>query len=236
MFCSFDDMQILHKKTDRKVISRQDGFTLIEVLLAVFILAMVVGMVSVSLSSSLRLVDGAMKNGEVYYRAQVAMELLANDLSNAFSRQYKDFASPGVTNGDDLLSFVSTNDIDFTGSGRSNSLVKVSYKVVPEHDADDSYVLLRAEKIVKPQSGNSGFNKEDYFLVSDRLKKVEFVFINSDGEEFSEWDAQEQTNNTGKKVFLPSAVKYTLSFWLDQEQTSSFDFSTKVFLPDGLLP
>ncbi|MCI5124306.1 MAG: type II secretion system protein, partial [Candidatus Electrothrix sp. AR5] len=62
---------------------KESGFTLLEIMLAVLILGLVVSMVTVSLSGSIRAIDVTLKQGELYYRAQVAMERISEDLTTA---------------------------------------------------------------------------------------------------------------------------------------------------------
>lgn len=63
---------------------RSDGFTLMEVLVAVGILAMVSAMVYGSLSVTLRSQRLVMKTQEVYHQGRVALSRMARDLSCAF--------------------------------------------------------------------------------------------------------------------------------------------------------
>jgi len=52
-------------------------------MLAMLVLGMVVSMVSLSLSGSIRAIDATSEQGEIYYRAQVAMERISEDLASA---------------------------------------------------------------------------------------------------------------------------------------------------------
>ena len=95
---------------------RDQGFTLLEVLIAIVVTAMVVSMVTFSISSSIRVREVAMEQGEIYYRAQVALVRISEDIASALPVK-----KPGFTGEKreihgqraDFLQFTSAAHIDF---------------------------------------------------------------------------------------------------------------------------
>ena len=61
----------------------QQGMTLLEILIAMVILAGIVSMVTLSISGSFKVVNATQQQGELYYRAQVALQRISDDLVSA---------------------------------------------------------------------------------------------------------------------------------------------------------
>lgn len=217
-----------------------EGLTLLEIMLAMLMLATVVTMVSLSISGSLRVIEATEKQGEVYYRAQIALQRISEDLSSALLVDGIEFSGNSQENDSgrgNLLEFTSTSHIVFDTENDHPGIALISYIVKPDIEKDNVFVLLRRDNLLRPSDAAEAFRGEDIdaFLLCDRLKSVKFTYINEAGEEQETWRSlpEDFTNDESRK--LPVSVKVVLEFWLDDNEENSIEFATAVLLPVGLL-
>ncbi len=217
------------------------GFTLLEVMLATLILALVVSMLTLSLSGSLKVMDATRNQGEIYFRAQVAMERLCDDLSSAALPEQAEFVGqPVPENGGDspLLSFVSLAHVIFDPERDQRGLAAISYRLRPDPEDPDMLVLLRSDQLLTPGAGQKdNLPVPVYYLLSDRIRSVRFVYLDQQGEELESWDTRVEDGASqeerDKQRRLPAAVRLELEYWLDREAESVLPFQTTVELPVG---
>lgn len=217
---------------------RGGGFTLLEIMLAMLILGMVVAMVSVSVSGSIRVMEGAMDQGDVYYRAQVALERISEDLASAALTEDANFVSgkEGGFEQSHLLSFASLAHLSFDPEKGLPGLGQITYALQPDRSSPRQLLLLRADSLRRPvgEKQKSG-GETEAFLLADRLRSVKFTFFNRNGEEQDSWDTTVKEGEEEKERSLPAAVSCRLEFWLDEEQDASISFQTTALLPAGLI-
>jgi len=217
------------------------GFTLLEVMLATLILALVVSMLTLSLSGSLHVMEATRDQGEVYFRAQVAMERLSDDLACAVLPEQAEFiAQPASENGSDspLLSFVSTAHVIFDPEREQKGMAAISYALRPDPEDPDMLVLLRSDQLLIAAAGTEEkMPAPFYYLLTDRLRSVRFVYLDQQGEELDNWDTRvadgASREEREKQHRLPAAVRLELEYWLDREAESVLPFQTTVELPAG---
>jgi prepilin-type N-terminal cleavage/methylation domain-containing protein len=215
------------------------GFTLLEIMLAALVLAMVVTMVSMSLSGSIRAIDATRAQGEIYYRAQVALERIADDLRTAVLPPDVDFVGNG--GGDEgeegvLLSFAGMSHIVFDPDNGQPGMGIIGYALQPDREDDGQLVLLRSDRLYRPGLDATPDRGEvEAFVLCDRLRSVGFSFLGPDGEAGENWDTRIKDGQEDAGRHLPVAVTCRLEFWLDREAETSIVFETTVTLPVGLV-
>jgi general secretion pathway protein J len=230
-----------HLRQDRQ--RRQAaGFTLLEIMLAMLVLGMVVSMVSVSLSGSINVINAVLERGEVYYRAQVAMERISEDLTSALLTENVDFIGGGgedAGNQSILLSFASMAHIVFDqedGQAASQAgMGIISYAVQPDEENDQHLLLLRGDELYLPLGDSKKDTETEAFILCDRLRSVQFSFVDHNGEEQESWDTTVKEGDEETERRLPVAVSCRLEFWIDEEEDTSVTFQTTVILPVGLI-
>jgi len=217
--------------------SSKAGFTLLEIMIAMLILGMVVATVSMSLSGSIKVMEGSMDQGDLYYRAQVAFERIGEDLSSAMLPDDLEFVGGQENSGGQriLLSFASLAHLDFDPENSQPGLGLISYAVQPDKTDSRQLLLLRADRLHRPQDKDAGSTETEAFLLSDRLRSVTFTFLDRNGEELDNWDTTPSTEEPDKKRRLPAAVSCRLEFWLNMEEESSIVFQSTMLLPVGLI-
>jgi hypothetical protein len=203
------------------------------------VLTMVVSMVTLSLSGSLDVVDATRKQGEVYYRAQVALQRISEDLTSAllvdgveFTGEDKDVDGRDA----DTLEFSSMTHIVFDPQNDHPGIAFISYTVKPDEEHDGELLLLRRDDLLASiDLTDLDTTADGGFLLSDRLRAVSFAFVDDAGDEHDTWSTfvDEGEDRTLRK--LPVSVRIRLEYWLDQEEESSIEFSTAVLLPVGLV-
>lgn len=216
------------------------GLTLLEILLAMLMLAAVVAMVSMSISGSLQVIEATEQQGEAYHRAQVALQRISEDLASALLVDGIEFNGNSQDNDSgrgNILEFTSTAHVIFDPESDRPGIAFIAYILKPDGERENSFVLLRKDNLLHPADTAGTFRDEsiDAFLLCDRLRSVTFTYFDAAGEELEQWTSlTEGIQDTGKRR-LPVSVNVTLELWLDEDGENSIAFSTGILLPVGLL-
>ncbi|HHD56691.1 MAG TPA: prepilin-type N-terminal cleavage/methylation domain-containing protein [Desulfobulbaceae bacterium] len=226
------------------LLRRCRGFTLLEIMLATVILALVVSMITLSLSGSLRVVEATRDQGDLYYRAQVAMERICQDLASAMLTDDGEFVGHPVEDGETkqaVLHFVSMAHQVFDPKKGHPGMAEISYLLTRDPENNGQLLLLRSDQVAVPREKKSegpGVG-ENAFLLTDHLRSVVFTYFDAQGEEHDSWDTRVDpdagTDEKKRKHRLPAAVGCTLEFQLDTDQETGLQFQTKVLLPTGMI-
>ncbi|HEB70449.1 MAG TPA: prepilin-type N-terminal cleavage/methylation domain-containing protein [Desulfobulbus sp.] len=218
------------------------GFTLMEIMLATIILGMVVSMVTMSLSGSLRVVEATRDQGELYYRAQIALQRISEDLESALLIDGVDFIADASAEADKkqvLVRFTSMAHVAFDPEGDQDGMGNIGYALIPDPENEGQLVLLRSDQLVLPQQKKPDEKFRDGFLLCDRLRSITFTYFDSEGEAFDSWDTrvdpQADAEEKLLKRRLPAAVSCRLEFWLDQNEETTLIFQTSVKIPTGMI-
>ncbi len=227
--------------TDSRLQGRA-GFTLLEIMLAMLVLAMVVSMVSLSLSGSIRAIDATLDQGDVYYRAQVAMERISEDLASALLPADVEFigAAGESDNGSAArLSFASLAHVVFNSDTDQPGLGLIGYSVRPDEEDEQQLLLLRTDVLYRPIADDQGTKAQntdvEAFLLTDRLRSVKFTFVDRNGEVLDNWNTRVDPDDKEAERWLPVAVSCRLEFWINQDEDTSVSFETTVILPVGMI-
>lgn len=220
--------------------TEQAGFTLLEIMLAVLILGLVVAMVTASLSGSINAVDATITQGELYYLAQVAMERINEDLSSALLTGDMEFIGQLGSGGSGqtvLLSFSSLAHLVLDPENDRPGLGRINYAVQPDPDRSGHLFLMRSDVLQRPTEDGRESGEVEAYILADRLRSVDFIFYDYQGEEQESWDTTvpEDDEEAAVKRRLPAAVKCRLEFWIDTEAERTITFQTTILLPTGLI-
>jgi len=220
------------------------GFTLMEVMLAILILAMVVSMVTLALSGSFKVVEATRDQGDLYYRAQVALDRISEDFESAILTDDAEFIGRPADSSDSkqlLVRFGSMAHLLFDPENGQEGMGQIGYYFVPDPENSGQMVLLRSDRLVVPQEKKGKENEvsRDEFLLSNHLRSVKLTYYDSEGEEHDSWDTRVDpdagVDEKKRKHRLPFAVACTLEYWLDREQETTLTFQTSVRLPAGMI-
>lgn len=212
------------------------GFTLIEILLAIFVFAVVVAIIQSTYTGTFRLVRKTESQIALYRKARIAMERIGEDLQSAYAVPLAgdvedETAVPGRFTGSsqnlngeeaDSMSFTSRAHLVFSEQESEAGKTTISYSVL-ESDDEEGLLLLRADQPDLVVGGGA----EDGQLLCDRLKSVRFTYFDIDGDEHEAWDstAEEYGRTT------PALVRIRLVFIDEANPEAGLPFQTSVALP-----
>lgn len=217
---------------------RSHGFTLLEVVLAIAVLGMVMAMLTLSLSATLRVVEMTEKQEEIFFVAQTAMRRITEDLTAAVPSAESPFTGEKQGLRDrraDQLLFASRARLIFNPNKQKPGLALIRYQAL-EDPADRRMLrLTRLDTPILPGVDTvKGLVQEEAdptFLLADGLRAVRFTYFNREGQELDGWGEEGQAMEEGKAGTLPVAVHCTLEFWVDPDQELVQTFSTRVLVP-----
>ncbi len=231
----------------------EKGFTLIEVLISMFVFALIVSMVTMSLSGTFKVIEASDSQGIFYHRAQVAMLRISEDIASALPRQKTAFKGEERTvdgRRADYLSFVSNAHLQFSVDLPSQPEKEnednhervpekpprralITYEVRSGGENEGELVLVRSDDPHynrNPASSTIGEENKGYILC-DHLYSVRFTYFNHNGEEIDTWDVNDEGTGPNK---IPKTVTCTLEFVIDFDKEETLEFSTEIFLPAGI--
>jgi general secretion pathway protein J len=217
---------------------RENGFTLLEVLLATTILGVVMAMLSLGLSATFRVVEATERQEEVFYLAQTALHRITEDLTAAVATPEGIFV--GRNNGirdrrADSLVFTSQAHLVLNPEKQLPGVATIRYTVAADPDDQRLLRLLRSDTLVLPGVVTAAGTTNDAaaepaFLLADSLRAVQFDYFNRTGQEFDSWQKQPSSEEGEETGELPAAVQCTLEFWIDADKDLFQSFSTRMLV------
>ena len=217
------------------------GFTLLEVLLAFFIFAILFITIYTSYSASFKTVNTAENQMALYRKAAITLERISEDLQSSYISILPpdSFGKPAEytrflgENGDinnreaDTLSFFSRIPPLFGNEDETASGQLITYSVV-QGTEEDELVLLRSEN---PEFIEEAEEKEGLVL-SDGLLAINFTYFDDKGESHESWDSE--SGEFGGR--LPRMVSVSLEFLNSENPAAPLRVMTSVVLPVNYVP
>jgi general secretion pathway protein J len=214
---------------------RTYGFTLMEVLIAIAILAIVVTTVLASFNSVFSTTEVLDESAEIYEMAKSCLGRLTLDLEEIYIAQRPIYKPPELDQAPDPYRMVATSkDIDGTGfaqfrftskahvrleKSRREGIAEIIYYVQARDDGHP--VLKRADNLYPyPAFEEKGSDP----VLCKYVKSLAFKFYDNDGNEFDVWDSD--SDEFGYATPQAIAVKLELA-----RKTAVYTFETMVFLP-----
>ncbi len=183
------------------------GFTLLEILIAISIFGMVIGIAYSSYNASFAIINTAGKKTKTYAKAQTTMERIMGDLESLHIGNNSLFQGSKETisgHRADTLRFTSTSFIRLHPDDNPHGLLLISYAVEEAPDAA-SLLLYRSQNTVNADEDEV---KHSRLLLCDNLQEIAFTYLDKDGEENESWGGDEGDNTSP----LPSVISIRLRF------------------------
>ena len=207
----------------------RSGFTLVEILMAIFILGLVMATVYVSYSGILKTSHQLEEEGNIYKMARTSMDRMIKDLSSlqTSSGAFDLRAEKRTLSKREFysLSFWSASHLAFGENEGEGLPAAISY-YIQEDEGGNSFSLWRSDlsdsKPVKEKNISGGF------LICQNIDSLNLRFYDSTGNELESWDS---SSLTVQKEKAPVAVKIELALVNLNDKEKPFRFMTKVFLP-----
>jgi len=208
------------------------GFTLLEVLLAIFILGIIVSTVYAAFSGTLRIVRDTGHEGELYEMARSTFDWMARDLTSLvpyrgdyeFRTESFDLNRERFTR----LNFRSRGHISYREKDLPEGVSLISYDVVQDvNETAEGLILIRSDAFEGAKEEEEGSVRR--FPLCRSVKTLSYTFIGEDGTERDAWDSrQSQGGKTGR---VPVSVLVVLELVNPEDSAHPYRFMTRIFLP-----
>ncbi len=208
---------------------RAKGFTLIEILIAVFILGIVLSTVYASYTGTFRTIRATETDAELYGMARTVLERMTRDLEAVapWKGAFTFTAKPYYLGNREFtrLIFRSTAHIAFSEKEEAAGFAVIEYGI-EEGTEKAGYILSRSDSLyrdpgkeVAPTGG---------FLLCDRIETLTYRFFNSTGKESSTWD---NGDDEAQKKKAPVMIEIRLGLVNEKDREHPYPFVTRVRLP-----
>ncbi len=218
------------------------GFTLVEILLAMFIFAIVMSIIFTSYTATFRIIDETENQADVYRMARVTLERMYEDLESVYaakpseppeseeeSNQVVEFVGEEAEiNGRRAhsLRFTSRAHVVFSEQDQPSGTAEISY-YIEENDAEDNFVLYRKDT---PRVGRAPDRDAGGLVLCEKLQSVTFFYYDAEGDVYDNWDSTSEEFEDR----IPRRVSIILEFANESDPEAPFRFLTTVALPMGV--
>jgi len=218
--------RFLHLNSNR-VSPCRSGFTLIEILLALAIAAIVITIVNMAFFSSHRLSQSVKAETQTYQMVRVAFATMIKDLTSAYvplkmtEDEVDMYRFVGMNNDEyginkDSLYFTTASETTF--DPLKGGICEVDYYLEEMEGSSDLYYLMRRDDCT-PHYGIT--SKGNAFELAEDITGMNIVYLDKDLNEFDNWDLKDMG-------YLPREVKITISF---KQGDKELEFTGVAFLP-----
>ena len=222
----------------RRVSQQAQGFTLLELLVAMTIFALIGAALYAAFDRSETVIDAARSQAEINIVARTAMERIALDLRGIFpgtGGRVEGHRQEIAGRRADTLQFVSTAHVALTREELPAGLALIRYTVV-EDPATRLLKLYRLDIPYRPGYLSRDLAQDTGEVLGDRLRSVRLVYFDQVGNALEDWQVKAEVTETaedsvqapGVDVF-PAMIEVELHFADDRRD--ELVFRTAVALP-----
>lgn len=205
------------------------GFTLLEILIAVFILGVVLSTIYAAYSGTLTVIRELDESSRAYAMARTTLDRISRDLSSlqrfgdAFVLQSEKSRIGNREFGS--LAFWSAGHLVFEEDGVPGSPASIAYFV--KEDKDGGFSLWRSDVAgarPSPERTTGGG-----LIICQNLQAVNFKFFDESGRDYDSWDTSSSSEPQKNKP--PALVQIELILANTRDAEKPYQFTTRVFLP-----
>jgi prepilin-type N-terminal cleavage/methylation domain-containing protein len=213
-----------------------NGFTLLEILVAIALFASITAMLYPTYIGTFRNMDITESYSTIYHMARIATERISEDLQcasipNKDEDSDSDLAQSQIFSGKDSaingknaddLEFISYKHIAFsTDNTTGRGLIKYYLK---ENTDDEAFILYRADT---QELEKSSENETGGLILCEGVNSINFSYQDENGDIYDYWDSSSEPFK-GK---LPSMVSIELEFINKSDPESPIKFITSISIP-----
>jgi len=202
---------------------RNRGFTLVEVMLAVAILALIVTILYGAFAGSIKSMEISSEGGDIYRRARIVLNRMTQEISCAYlppvqapvqgeetqeTQEISDiqYAFIGEDRTEDELP---RDTLSFTTAalplhGPSHGLKEVGYYLVPDPETEEPSLLMREDITPDDRIDEGGRSR----LLAEGIWGIDFTYYDERGREWNRWDSTSYIFD-GR---IPRSVRISLFF------------------------
>ena len=208
----------------------ENGFTLIEILIAVLILGIVLSTVYASYTGTFRIIRETETDAELYSMARTVLERMTRDLEAAapWKGAFTFLAKPYSLGNREFtrLIFRSSAHVAFGEKEAPAGIAVIEYGV-EEGTEKEGYTLLRSDSLRRDPGKEEA--PAGGFPLCDRIETLTYRFYDGAGKEYETWDAGGDDEAQKKKAPMMVEIRLVLVNEKDREQP--YPFTTRVRLP-----
>jgi prepilin-type N-terminal cleavage/methylation domain-containing protein len=219
------------------------GFTLLEVMIAVAIMATILAILFTTYSAAVERAARTRELSQMYHEARVLLELMSNDLRTAYIKEAIEQAQQAQQTlqqsrapvykfvGADLKEADQPTDkLVFSAilpSSRTDTpeieMCRITYSLEPVADAPQERMLVRR---VNCSLNPEATDQDHLYLLTELARGLDFKYYDERGNEYEKWDSQAPP--AGKR--LPVRVKIMVLLTDQHDQVRPFEMSTDLVL------
>jgi general secretion pathway protein J len=207
---------------------RSQGFTLLEILIAVFILGLALTTIFAAYSGVLTAVRDLDDDSRAYSMARITLDRMSRDLSslqrfgdaffllgekNAVGRQ--EFSS---------LSVWSASHLSFDVNSRSGQPASIAYLV--RENKEGGFSLWRSDVV---RSRPSQEKETGGVIICENVRALRLKFYDENGRDYETWDTR--TSAAAKAGMPPARVQIELALENKKDTEHPHTFMTRIVLP-----
>jgi len=215
---------------------RSSGFTLLEILMAISIFAIVVSLAYGSYRATFLIIDTTESQTEIYNKASIAMNRISNDLGSLYlgTSGFLQGKPQKIGNKEaDTMRFTSTAHLVLNKNEQAAGYTTISYTI--EEDSETKALrLFRLDKAFRPIETDEPDVKKG-LLLCDGLEEVQIIYHLNQGEQQDNWDSKEIEKSDSNAPKLPDRIEISLLFMGQDEEAQPIRFTTAVTFP-GTVP
>jgi prepilin-type N-terminal cleavage/methylation domain-containing protein len=216
-------------------VKKNRGFTLIEILIAVFILGIVLSTVFASYTGTFRIIREAGADAELYGMARTVFDRMIRDLDavvpwkGAFVFQAKPYS---LGRREFMrLTFRSAAHVAFDEQEAPEGIAVIEYGLEETKEADgtekEGYTLYRSDSLRRdPEKEGNAAGK---FPLCDRVETLTYRFFDAAGKEYATWDAGAPEETQQKRA--PAMMEIRLGLTNEKDRERPIPFMTRIRLP-----
>jgi prepilin-type N-terminal cleavage/methylation domain-containing protein len=210
-----------------------DGFTLIEILIAILILSVVLSTVYAAYTGTFRMIRISEDNRDIYTMGRMTLHRMIQDLNNMTPYRGKfEFYAKRIKSGNQTFSrllFTSTVNLYLGGQAGPAGISTIEY-VVEEDREQEGFVLMRAETVRREHEADEQKEvKTVGFPLCNRIHSLNYKFYDLAGKDYEIWDSR--ANSGAQKDRTPVIIAVELNLVNPDNQDHPFKFTTKIYLP-----
>jgi general secretion pathway protein J len=220
--------------------TKSGGFTLLEILVAIMIFAVIITTVYQSLRAVLSKNEAINHGADIFEMGRTCLNRMVLDLTGLYVESRPLFKPPGFTDPPDpyrfageasyvgaknfsRLRFASTAHLPMAGS-TEKGIAEIVYYVKETEDPESAYVLKRADTIC-PYDEDYRFEEKDSDpILCRQVEGFTLIYFDAEGEAHEEWDS----DTDGQDYATPRMVEIRLQL---KQNTEIHSFYTKMELP-----
>ncbi len=211
----------------------RNGFTILEILIALSILATVLSIVFTSYTATFRIIGETESQAEIYQMARIALERIIEDLActlpedtktskskdtdeeSGFSGENEDIQGRSA----DSMRFRSWAHLVFSDQDQPWGAAEISYYVEEDEEEEEGLVLYRSDTPLLDLDKEPG-EEGGGLPLCKKLVSVDFTYRDDDWEDHDDWEEEG----------IPRLVSVSLEFINPSNPEAPLKFATNVAL------